>query len=194
MLIIETEDGRSEFEVKALRREGAETIRKKIAVDAKGRPCQRALMTEDGLLLPKGATADGYEVGDGDSVDPGEVVAVDAAGEMLRELPGTNRQPQGPVGPLPPEELLEYVALKAYALSTNTLAPDLAQSLREGQVFRVQWRPRKSAKNQPAFLLGNETGLFLLRCEGIATEWVRRENPAQWDDTEDDVLLFEAAS
>lgn len=194
MLILETEEGRSEFAVQSLGRESAESVRKQIAVDGKGRPCTRALMTHDGLLLPKGATSDGYEDDVGNSVASGEVMAVDDAGEMLRELPATSNRPQCPVGPVCPKELLEHVTLKAYALRPLSLVPTLARSLAEGRIFSVQWRPRKSARNQPAFLVGNATGFFLLRCEAIMPEWVQRENPALWDDAEEDDVLLEPVS
>ena len=194
MLILETEGGRSEFALRPIGRENAGTACKRIAVDTKGRPCRRALLTQDGLLLPKGATAEGYEDGVGNSAPRGEVVAVDDAGVMLRELPSTSNRPQRPVGPVSIEELLEHVTLKAYVLKPRSLAPDLARFLARGEIFRVEWRPRKSVHNQPAFLLGNDTGYFLLRCEAISAEWVQRENPVQWDDVAEDDILLEAGA
>lgn len=50
-LVLETDGGVSEFVMKPLERALGWRRRKRVAVDAQGRECRRALMSHDGLLL-----------------------------------------------------------------------------------------------------------------------------------------------
>ena len=177
--------------MRSLVRGAGRAVRKKVAVDEQGRVCRRALMTHDGVLLPPGAVAEGYEDGDGNTVKVRDVVRVDVDGRILRHLPATRNRPQRPVGPVPVEEVLEHVASRVYALSALTLARDLGDALAGGAVYRVAWRPRPSVEDRPAFLLGNAHGFFLLQCEAHLAEFISLDQPvvidedfeeAEWDD------------
>lgn len=182
MLVLETEDGRSEFAMRLLARDAGRGVRKKVAVDEQGRVCRRALMTHDGVLLPPGAVAESYEDGDGNTVKAGDVIPVDIDGCILRHLPVTRDRPQRPVGPVPIEEVLEHVASRVYALSALTLARDLGDALAGGAVYRVAWRPRASVEDKPAFLLGNARGFFLLQCEAHMAEFICLDQPVVVDE------------
>ncbi len=160
-LLIETDCGISEFAMKPIDRKSRQTITKKLAVDSHGRECGRAMLTHDGLLLGSGAVADLYEDADGNSIDHGDVMVTDDSGNVLRNLPATTRRPQRPVGPVPVDELLEHMVVKAYALVPVAIARDLGSSLSDGDVYRVAFRPRASVVDHPAFVLSNGHGVFL---------------------------------
>ncbi len=79
-MVLETEGGISEFLMKPIDRKTGRRVTKKLAVDAQGRACTRALITHDNLLLPSGAVTDLYEDGDGNTVEHGEVIRTDDSG------------------------------------------------------------------------------------------------------------------
>ncbi len=184
-LALETDGGLSEFAMKPLDRPSGRR-RKKVAVDAQGRDCRRALMTHDGVLLTAGAVAALYEDAEGNAVEVGDVFQTDANDNILHNLPATLGRPQRPVGPVAPDELLDYVTVKAYALTALTIARDLGDALAGGAIYRVACRLCSSTTDAPAFLLGNEHGIFLLQCKPCLAEFVRHDQPVVLDDGLDD--------
>lgn len=185
-LLIETDGGISEFVMKPIGRKTRQTITKKLTVDSQGRECSRALITHDGLLLGSGSVSDMYEDYDGNTVEHGEVVATDNGGNVLRNLPATIGRPQRPVGPVSSDELLEHMVTKAYALVPVTIAHDLHCSLVQGDIYRVSYRPRASVVDNPAFILANTSGVFLLQCKPCLTEFIRLDQPIILEDELDD--------
>lgn len=185
-LILETDDGISEFVMKPIGRKTRQSVTKKLAVDCRGRECSRALMTHDGLLLGSGAVADLYEDSDGNSVEHGEIVETDANNVTLRNLAATPGRPQRPVGPVAPEELLEHTVIKAYALIPTVIARDLRDSLADADIYRVAFRPRASVMDSPAFILANTSGIFLIQCKPCLIEFIRLDQPVILEDEPDD--------
>ena len=191
-LILETDGGISEFVMKPIGRKTRQSVTKKLAVDCRGRECIRALMTHDGLLLGSGAVADLYEDSVGNSVEHGEIVETDANGVTLRNLAATLGRPQRPVGPVAPEELLEHAVMKAYALVPTALANDFRDSLSGGDIYRVAFRPRASVVDNPAFILANASGIFLVQCKPCLIEFIRLDQPViLWDELDDEVDLWD---
>ena len=154
---------------------------KKLALDADGNECATAHLTRDGrFLLTAGSTADLYITNEGDSVPRTDLVPVGSDGRALETLAPTTGRPQEAEGPVGPEEILDSVAMKAYALAPETLAPVMQASLARGAIFKVPYRPRKTTKQSPAFLLANESGLFLVHTEPCGFEFVGPEQlPAE---------------
>ena len=185
-LILETDDGISEFVMKPIGRKSRQSVTKKLAVDCRGRDCSRALMTHDGLLLGSGAVADLYEDSDGNSVERGEIVETDANSVTLRNLAATLGRPQRPVGPVAPEELLEHTVMKAYALMPTVIARDMRDSLADADIYRVAFRTRVSVVDSPAFILANASGIFLVQCKPCLIEFVRLDQPVILEDELDD--------
>jgi len=185
-LVLESDGGTSEFTMRPLDRATGQRSRKTLAIDAHGRECRRALMTHDGLLMAAGAVAALYEDSEGNAVESGNVLHTDSDGNTLRNLPATLGRPQRPVGPVPPEELLDHVAVKAYTLSPLVLARDLAEALGSGAIYRVACRARPSPADMPAFLLGNGHGVFLLQCRPCLAEFVRHDQPVLLEEDLDD--------
>ena len=185
-LILETDDGISEFVMKPIGRKSRQSVTKKLAVDCGGRDCSRALMTHDGLLLGSGAVADLYEDSDGNSVERGEIVETDANNATLRNLAATLGRPQRSVGPVASDELLEHTVTKAYALMPTVIARDLRDSLADADIYRVVFRPRASVVDSPAFLLANASGIFLVQCKPCLSEFIRLDQPVILEDELDD--------
>ena len=185
-LILETDGGISEFVTKPISRKTRQTVTKRLAVDPLGRECSRALMTHDGLLLGSGAVADMYEAADGNSIDHCEVIQTDETGNILRNLPATVGRPQRPVGPVLAEELLEHTVMKAYALVSVVIARDFSDLLAGGDLYRVAYRPRTSVVDSPAFILANQSGIFLVQCKPCLVEFIRLDQPIILEDELDD--------
>jgi hypothetical protein len=170
---IDYRDARSTLLVTPLERLRPRQARR-VAIDAQGRPCRAVWQTWDGLALPPGGVAQGYEGPDGSSVPRADVVATDAAGQPLRVLPATPHRPQRLEGPVPVDELLAHVVTRVYGVTAARLDPALQPSLQQGDVYRVPFRPRAGTSAAPAFLLANAHGLFLLQAAPCRLEWITR--------------------
>ncbi|MHB9038959.1 MAG: hypothetical protein ACYC64_20155 [Armatimonadota bacterium] len=186
ILTLETDRGISEFVMKPIDRKGRQTVTKKLAVDSQGRECSRALMTYDGLLLGSGSVSDMYEDLDGNTIEHGDVVQADFDGNILRNLPSTIGRPQRPVGPTSIEELLGHTVAKAYALAPIAIALDFQESLAQGDIYRVAYRPRASVVDNPAFILANTSSVFLLQCKPCLIEFIRLDQPIVLEDAIND--------
>lgn len=191
-LEVETSTGRSAFlltpvEQTTLRRH------RRVAVDAQGRVCRTAWRTWDGVPVLPGALADGYEDPDGASVPRGDVVATDAQGRLLRQWPATTGRVQRLEGPVPVDDLLAHAVTKVYAVTPHQLDPALRQSLMQGDIFRVAFRPRPSTSDPSAFLLANAHGIFLLQAAPCRLDWLTREHMVPMEsiaDEEEDAQLW----
>ncbi len=160
---------------------------KRIALDAHGNECDTAWLTCDGQhLLHAGSFADLYVNERGDSVERRELVPVDREGKPLATQRSTRGDAQALGAPVPADEPLDHVVTRAYALSADALEPGLERALRDGSVFRVAYRPRKTVNATPAFLLANALCTFLLQAEPCEFAFVGLEQsvPADADDDE----------
>jgi len=131
--------------------------------------------------------AQGYENPDGHTVPRADVVATDAAGQPLRVHPATTQRPQRLEGPVPVDELLAHVVTKVYGVTAERLDLALRQSLQQGDIYRVPFRPRAATGDAPAFLLANAAGLFLLHAAPCRVEWVTRAQGVAADADEDEI-------
>ena len=183
---IEHRDARSTLLVTPLERLRPRQARR-VACDAQGRPCRAVWQTWDGLSLPPGGVAQGYEGPDGSTVPRADVVATDAAGQPLRVHPATPRRPQRLEGPVSVDELLAHVVIKVYGVTTERLDPALRHALQQGEIYRVPFRPRAATGDAPAFLLENASGLFLLHAAPCRFEWVTRAQVGPVADDEEEL-------
>jgi len=181
---IDHRDARSTLLVTPLERLRPRHARR-VACDAQGRPCRAVWQTWDGLLLPPGGVAQGYEGPGGSTVPRADVVASDAAGQPLRVHPATTRRPQRLEGPVPVDELLAHIVIKVYGVTAERLDPALRHALQQGNTYRVPFRPRAATGDAPAFLLANASGLFLLQAVPCRFEWVTRAQVVATDADED---------
>ena len=193
-----TFEGRpSRFSVHTLDRAKLLGAKKRIALDAHGNECATASLTCDGqYLLQAGSFADLYVNEHGDSVERRELVPVDREGRPLPTQRSTRGDARELGDPVPAEELLDHVVTRVYVLAAETLDPTLESALREGSVFRVAYRPRKTTNATPAFLLANALGTFLILAEPCGFAFVALAQPveptADVDERDDDNDGFDA--
>ena len=169
---------------------------KRVALDADGHQCATAHLTRDGrFLLCAGSTADLYLNKEGDSIPRTDLVPIGGDGRAVAAPSPTTGRDREIEGPVPVDELLDCVVVKAYALIPESLAPALRSALARGAILRLPFRPRNA--NQPgiAFLLANDHGLFLLQAEPCGFEPVGPEQAATeldpWDDDHDEEFDFD---
>lgn len=167
---------KSRFAMTAIDRKRLHGYTKRLALDADGNECATAHLTRDGrFLLPAGSTADLYLNNEGDCVPRTDLVAVGSDGRALDTLAPTTGQPQEVEGPVSPEEILDCVIVRAYALVAETLSPALQSALVGGAILKVPYRPRKTTQATTTFLLANDTGMYLVQTEPCGFEFVGPE-------------------
>ena len=187
---------KSRFALTAIDRKRLHGYTKRLALDADGNECNSAFLTRDGrFLLAAGSTADLYINERGDSVSRADLMPIDSDGRALETLSPTTGQPQEVEGPVSPCELLDHVAVKVFSLDPEDFSVALQSALARGEIFKVPFRPRKTVRETPAFLLTNETGLFLVQAEPCGFEFVGPEQvPVEsdgWADDQDDEFDFD---
>jgi hypothetical protein len=173
MLEVEYQDARSALILTPLEKKASVRIHK-IALDGQGRPCRLAWQTWDGIPLPAGGLAQGYESIDGNTILKTEVMATDADGHPLRLLPATATRVQRLEGPVTIDEFLSHVISKVYIITAHRLDPALQQSLQQGDIYRVAFRLKASTSDLPAFLIANASGIFLLKANPCRIEWITK--------------------
>jgi len=183
----------SRFAMTAVDRKRLHGFTKRLALDADGCECATAHLSRDGrFLLSAGSTADQYINERGDSVPRVDLTSVDSDGHALKTLAPTTGRSQEVEGPIGPDEILDCVVAKAYALAPETLSPALQSALARGAIFKVPYRPRKTTQPTPTFLLANRMGIFLVQAEPCGFEFVGPEHlPAETDVWADDEEEFD---
>jgi len=163
----------SRLALTAIDRKRLHGFTKRVALDADGNECATAHLTRDGrALLMRGSTADLYTNERGDSVPRADLIPIDGDGRALKILAPTTGRLQEMEGPVTPGEILDHVAMKAYALAPEILAPGLQSALASGTIFRVAYRPRKTTQQTSAFIFANDAGIFLVQAQPCGFEFV----------------------
>ena len=159
----------------------------RVCLDADGRECAEARLTQDGRhILPHGTTASLCINEHGDGVSSKELVAVDSSGRPLDIMPSTLDTPQEISGPVPLDDFLTHKATATYQLDDAAISPALESALSRGDIFRVPFRYRPTRHDNPAFLLVNDEGIFLLVAEPAAFDYIAYDAVAP--DTADDEM------
>ena len=101
-----------------------------------------------------------------------ELVAVDSDGQPLPMLPSTLDAPQHISEAVPLDDFLMQRVTAVYQLDDAAISPALETALSRGDIFRVPFRYRPSCHDNPAFLLMNDEGIFLLIAEPAAFDFI----------------------
>ena len=136
-LVVAFEGQEHAFTPRRVERRHLYGVRRRVAVDAEGRVCTKAALTQDGstLLLP-GMTGQGHFAPEGRWVPRSEMVGLDASGQPVSPQPSTLGVPQGLTGPVDPAEVLALGVEGVYALTPDVPDSALLQALRAGSIFR----------------------------------------------------------
>jgi hypothetical protein len=162
----------STFDFQSVNRVDIYGTRRRIALDATGKPCGRASLTMDGsIMLRAGMTGQGYFMPDGAFVKQALLEGFDASGAPLPKVPSTLGTPQALEGPVSPESVLDTRIASVYALTPQQFDANLKKSLESGDVYQLPFNYRDDYMAERAFLLANDVGIFLLVGVGVEYEW-----------------------
>ncbi|MCX5670674.1 MAG: hypothetical protein NTU94_05060 [Planctomycetota bacterium] len=141
----------SSFTVRKLSRATLYGSKRRVPVDAEGRPCRAAALTRDGrFLLPRGTTATLYLDDHGDAVERGELRSARGGGDAA-----SGSEPQAAEA----AELLDCTVRHVYALAPVAVSGRLDELLAATGICRL---PGGDAGGEARFLVKNDTGYFLL--------------------------------
>ena len=181
----------SAFRIEKLDRTRLYGSRRRVPIDASGRPCSRASLTSDGrVLLRSGMSAQGWFDADGRQIEQKAIAAIDEQGNPLELVPSTLGVEQPLEGPVDPRDALDLAITAVYRAEAEDLDAALAQSLERGEVWRFRFNYRPDYRGETAFLLQNGEGVFILvgtPCPAPFLEPAASAPPA--DDCEDEGYL-----
>jgi len=141
----------SSFTVRELSRATLYGTKRRVPVDAEGRPCQAAALTRDGrFLLPAGTTATLYLDDRGDAVERGDLRAARW---------GTDGAPEAEPHVAEAADLLDCVVRKVYALVPVAVSGRLDELLAATGICRLGC---DDSGGKVRFLVKNAAGYFLM--------------------------------
>ena len=168
--------------------------RVRVPLDPDGERCTRASLTTEGdVLLRAGMTNQGYFDGVGRQVSSSELVGLDDEGREVPRTSATLGEPQEATEAAP-QELLDLRVRTVYALEADHLDSELAAALHDGKIFRFRFSYRSDWRNEDAFLVKNDEGLFALIGAPAPAQWMALAEPLTpqlEEDDEPDELDFE---
>jgi hypothetical protein len=193
-LVVSFSGEETRFSVSRVERSKVYGSRKRVALDAAGKPCRRASLTDDGrFMLQAGMTGQGYVTHEGKWVPNSELVGLDSDGNPVGKQPSTMDVAQI-AETVPARELFDLRVSAVYALECESLGAGLNSHLAAGGVVKVPFRFRDDFVTEEAYLLKNEAGCFALVGSLSPAVWVEpaaMPPPIVPDEQGDDELDFE---
>ena len=166
-------DKESSFSITRISRSKLYGSKRRIPVDGHGNECSRASLTRDGMfILQTGGTGTLYLDGNGDVVERDQLRAIDMDGEIVK--PGESALNGAlEVGQVVQSAvLLECTITHVYALEAIFLSQELASSLSQREILRLTLPPSTNHLYLRFFLIGNDSGYFLLIGEETGFEFI----------------------
>ncbi len=146
--------------------------RRRVALDAAGRLCTRAALTEDGTtVIAAGMAAQGYFTPEGRWVPRSELVGLSPEGQPVDVQPSTLGVPQAVEGPVDPAEVLALSLESVFQLTPADPVHPLVTALQAGQVFRCPFNYAAGLATETAYLVANAEGLFALVGTPLTLPW-----------------------
>ena len=177
----------SVFALRKLSRATLYGSKRRAAIDAQGRECESAALTQDGrYVLPRGGTALVYLDECGDAVERSELASHGSISDALKRKEG----PAFACAPAAPGDVLACVATRVYRLDAVSIPGALEAALSETDVLRL--RQGDADGPERAFLVRNDAGHFLLLGERNGFDFVGPDEPdlSMADEEMDDDLDF----
>lgn len=176
----------SSFQIEKVERAKIYGVRRRLAVDQKGRTCARAALTDDGqVLLRAGMTAQGWFDTDGRQVDQKDIAAEDENGKPLELIPSTLGVEQPLEGPIAATEVLDLSLTAVYRIAPEQLDESLSKSLADGQFWRFPFNYRPDYRSETGYLVQNADGIFALVGVPAPAEFLEPQAPPPLGDDDD---------
>jgi hypothetical protein len=187
--LVVSRDGKvSSFQLEKVERAKLYGVRRRLAVDEKGRTCSRASLTDDGrVLLRSGMMAQGWFDTDGRQVEQKAIGAEDEDGRAVELVPSTLGVEQELEGPVDAREVLDLSLTAVYRITPEVLDESLAQSLAGGQFWRFPFNYRPDYRSETGYLVRNAEGIFALVGTPAPAQFLEPQAPPPpVDDDEDE--------
>ncbi len=178
----------SSFQIEKVERAKLYGVRRRLAIDEKGRTCARAALTDDGqVLLRAGMMAQGWFDTDGRQIEQKDIGAEDEDGKLLELIPSTLGVEQPLEGPIDPKEVLDVSITAVYCIAPEQLDEQLAASLAAGEFWRFSFNYRPDYRSETGYLVQNADGIFaLVGLPAPAAFLEPQAPPPQAEDDDDD--------
>ncbi len=185
-IVVSYADEESAFKFTRVDRSKLYGRKERVIQDENGERCVSAYLTADGAaLVPPGGTAHVYVDERFDTVERGDMRAVDGEGNALEITPSTLGQAQA-LEPTRPERLLGHVVQSVYELSSESLGDALKKALADGELFETAYNYKDGYDPDRLFVLQNEEGIFGLVAKPDGFELITREAPSDEESPADD--------
>ena len=132
----------------------------KIMLDDKNQVCKAVSMDESGtIIIPKGGISLGMLDDDMNWVERGQLVAVDKDGEKVEQIPSTFTTPVVLDNKISVERFLDHSITVVYELAGDYAG--LVEFIGD-DIYEFKFNYRAGYDTNPAFLIANADGLFML--------------------------------
>lgn len=186
-LVLNLEGEISELPLARIDRAKLYGAKRRLVTDEDGQPCRSAWLSTDGAtLVPSGGYTLAYVDAAGSAIPRDELVAIDADGEVLDQLPSTLGVEHELFGPVPTSRVLDHVTTSVYHLDATGIGATLATRLDRGEIFEAEFRYMTSVTTNALFLLRNESGTFALVCQPVDLAFLQPDAPADLDEEDSD--------
>lgn len=170
-IVVLFEGRESSFDHLKVERERLYGRRVRIPLDASGKPCERAAITDDGaLVLRSGSISQGYFDAAGDWVPVGQLSGFDARGAAVPFVPSTLGVAQA-LEPIEPFVALELEIGSVHMLTPLSLDASLERALDAGVIFKFRFNYGSDYHAETAVLVRNDEGLFCLVGVPLKPSW-----------------------
>jgi len=133
-------------------------------LDKNAQPCELATLAYDGrTLISHGGTAMGYMNPEGEWLTRDDLTAIDANEKEIDEVESSFKQTIGLEAEATEDDFLSHSVRLIYSL--NTVDGDdgsFTKALDKGKIFTFEFSYRGGTSVDPAFILSNEFGMWLL--------------------------------
>jgi hypothetical protein len=183
------------FDFKKIDRTKLYGRRKRIVLDADGKACVKAELSEDGTtIITQGMAMQAYFDDDGEWVEHGRMIGLSEEGEPVKKVPSTLGKPQD-LEESTPEALSQNQMVAVYHLMATEVDPALKKRLDAGSIFKFPFNYRADYCAETGFLLANGEGVFALITRDVSPPWCQLKTVAVESFSEDveldDELDFE---
>jgi hypothetical protein len=155
------------------------------AFDRDGIPCYLGSLSGDGLhIFGREAFEQGYLNSAGEWVERGELLTVNEAGEELTAVESSFKSAIVLDEEVTVDDYLLFNAKSVYQLAGETAAA-LSEKV-GGRIFRFNFNYNASYDPDPAFLLNNSEGLFMVVAQRTDFAFIGKEEEADLATADDD--------
>jgi hypothetical protein len=161
----------SVFSISKLSRAKLYGRKRRIPLGPDGKPCERAsLAVNEGILLQKGMTGQGYLDSSGNWLERGTLIGVDSEGKPIEAAKSTLGEFVD-AEEISVEEVLDLRVSAVYAINPKDMDAKLKKELLAGKRMGFDFNYREDYQMERAVLVANDEGFFALVGQPTKPQW-----------------------